>query len=473
MFKSIRLLIVLCVVLSVVSCGFSSVSAQEPDLRTPITLENTNLVPIITFDLNTISSQQIFSSDGRLLMVDGQIRGWDIVTGVEIRVNDVIADVFVPVITMCPDGNAYAITLVDNDGYFIIIIDMETQEGTGRQDKRDGRTPTSMAFSPDCSQLIYADNLVEQDSELPDFVRASQGVIHIVDLDDIGPRQRETPVEEVIIENQDAVIGPIFFSPDGTTIVYSTIVTGIELDDDAGHGQIHFIDYETGNEIRILDSGNMIAEAIDPTWDKIVLSDRMMFFGLNGYLGDVFTMLSLNTGQPLPLDLDGVFSGSRGSLGGATFSPDGSIIAAVSIDRQLYSHTHPAALYLWSANTGEQLARFDLGTIVFARPTFSPDGLWLALYIQRDDSHGQIQLWGPLLPGTCSISALNNSNLRGGPGTNHETAGTMAAGETGYVDGQANDASGYVWWRLMGRNMWIRSDLVEADNNCEDVPLVE
>ena len=71
----------------------------------------------------------------------------------------------------------------------------------------------------------------------------------------------------------------------------------------------------------------------------------------------------------------------------------------------------------------------------------------------------------------CSVSSGSNANQRSGPGTNFGIAGTLAAGTSANVDGQATGADGFVWWRL-GDGIWVRSDVVNASGNCEGVPLV-
>jgi hypothetical protein len=72
----------------------------------------------------------------------------------------------------------------------------------------------------------------------------------------------------------------------------------------------------------------------------------------------------------------------------------------------------------------------------------------------------------------CMVSSGTNANQRSGPGTNFELAGTLAAGASAAVDGQATGADGFVWWRL-GEGVWVRSDVVNQTGDCEGVSVVQ
>lgn len=80
-------------------------------------------------------------------------------------------------------------------------------------------------------------------------------------------------------------------------------------------------------------------------------------------------------------------------------------------------------------------------------------------------------------PGTtsdaaCTVSTGTNANQRSGPGTNFDLAGTLAAGISAAVDGQATGTDGFVWWRL-GEGVWVRSDVVDEAGDCENMPIVQ
>jgi hypothetical protein len=71
----------------------------------------------------------------------------------------------------------------------------------------------------------------------------------------------------------------------------------------------------------------------------------------------------------------------------------------------------------------------------------------------------------------CTVSNSGDVNQRSGPGTDFERAGTLAAGTSASVDGQATGTDGFVWWRL-SEDVWVRSDVVSETGNCESVPVV-
>lgn len=72
----------------------------------------------------------------------------------------------------------------------------------------------------------------------------------------------------------------------------------------------------------------------------------------------------------------------------------------------------------------------------------------------------------------CTVASSGTVNLRSGPGTNFDLAGTLAAGESVVATGQANGADGFVWWKL-ANGAWVRSDLVTITGDCELLPVVD
>jgi hypothetical protein len=73
---------------------------------------------------------------------------------------------------------------------------------------------------------------------------------------------------------------------------------------------------------------------------------------------------------------------------------------------------------------------------------------------------------------SCTVSSGTNANQRTGPGTNFDLAGTLVAGVSAPVDGQATGADGMVWWRL-GEGVWVRSDVVDEIGDCEGVLVMQ
>ncbi len=76
--------------------------------------------------------------------------------------------------------------------------------------------------------------------------------------------------------------------------------------------------------------------------------------------------------------------------------------------------------------------------------------------------------------GDCSVTPAGNQtvNLRSGPGTSFASVGTLRAGETAAVDGQAPGSTGAMWYHLTSGS-WVRSDVVTATGSCASLPMME
>lgn len=72
----------------------------------------------------------------------------------------------------------------------------------------------------------------------------------------------------------------------------------------------------------------------------------------------------------------------------------------------------------------------------------------------------------------CTASATKNVNLRSGPGTTFDAAGTLTGGDSATVTGQATGTDNHIWWQLASGS-WLRSDLVSSQGDCENLPTVE
>ena len=94
------------------------------------------------------------------------------------------------------------------------------------------------------------------------------------------------------------------------------------------------------------------------------------------------------------------------------------------------------------------------------------------------NGHNRNEVWyivplgagsGPLF--VCTVTPSNNVNLRGGPGTSYAQVDIFSGGSTRYVIGQSQGSDGYLWWQLEGE-VWVRSDIVQVDGTCDNVPSV-
>lgn len=179
-----------------------------------------------------------------------------------------------------------------------------------------------------------------------------------------------------------------------------------------------------------------------------------------------------------------LLEGHVGTVSALAFDLRGDVIASADAE----------SVRVWDAATGANLATLssssDQGVNSVA---FKPDGTLLA----SGGPLGGVVLWGTSVEGEstqatstsessttttteetttstagCTFSAPGNANLRGGPGTTFDRAGTLSAGETVEVDGQAQGTDGMTWYRLAS-GAWVRSDVVGAPADCANVPVVE
>lgn len=166
---------------------------------------------------------------------------------------------------------------------------------------------------------------------------------------------------------------------------------------------------------------------------------------------------------------------------------------AISPDYTLLASADAGGVRLWDMTTTANLVTLPepsgegVNTVAF-----KPDGTLLA----SGGPLGGVVLWGASAEGEstqstttstsesstteetttstagCTITAPGSANLRGGPGTTFDRAGTLSAGQTVEVDGQAQGTDGMTWYRLTS-GAWVRSDVVGAPAACDNVPVVE
>ncbi len=153
------------------------------------------------------------------------------------------------------------------------------------------------------------------------------------------------------------------------------------------------------------------------------------------------------------------------TISGVDWSPDGTQIAFAG----LKSPDTALGLYLINAD-GSNLQKVDLGAreVTFAALAWGTVASGAAAPTEAP----AVEPTTASAPAaSCTIAAKGTANLRGGPGTTFAKAGTLAAGVTQSVTGQAQGADGFVWYQLDGGN-WVRSDLVNSNGDCASVPTV-
>ncbi len=72
---------------------------------------------------------------------------------------------------------------------------------------------------------------------------------------------------------------------------------------------------------------------------------------------------------------------------------------------------------------------------------------------------------------TCTITPPQMVNLRSGPGTSFARAGSLNAGQTATINGQAQGSDGKTWYRSTD-STWVRGDVAHAPPECASVPTV-
>lgn len=261
------------------------------------------------------------------------------------------------------------------------------------------------------------------------------------------------------------------FSPDGSTIALGQL----------NSGEILVVNAQTGETLATLSGHSDSINALAFSPDAALLASAGGFSDKSIRLWDVASGAALAAFDGLAEDVETL-----------AFNPDGTLLAAASplmlIDVAAQQELELAAL----------LAAHGFSILTSTTSlAFRPDGTALAL----GSSDGTIRLLGTTVDGgplnipqpptsaqmeataapteassetpsvTCTISAPNTANLRSGPGTNFDRAGSLAAGQTAEVDGQAQGTDGLTWYRLTSGS-WARSDVVNAPAECANVAQV-
>ena len=71
--------------------------------------------------------------------------------------------------------------------------------------------------------------------------------------------------------------------------------------------------------------------------------------------------------------------------------------------------------------------------------------------------------------GVCMVTARQNANIREKAQVASNRIGDLVAGESAVAIAQTLDSDGYIWWKL-DQEGWVRSDIVEENENCSKLP---
>lgn len=401
--------------------GLAPISVTNAAQITQITTLGDETVPVLSLSFNPEQGQLAAGTQS------GDVWLWSTVTGEQQRT-----------LTGNRDG---ATSVAFSSGGFNLTIGTGSGQVRGWNSPPDGgaspmQTHSTAVESVAFHRLLIASGSLDGEVRLWDMISPGTDVV-LVEADN------PTPVASVA------------FNPDGTLLA-------------AGGG----------NTIRLWDVAARTVQAVLETEVGEITS---LAFRPDGtaliYGGDHSAVWLWNlAGDNRPL-----LDGHEGQVSGLAYSPDGQIIAS----------SDSAAIRLWDASTGTSLTSLqpDADGAVNS-VAFSPDGRVL---VSGGDSGGVV-IWGvsadsaPAQPAaesaggqettgtvpavaTCTISAPNQVNLRRGPGTNFERAGSLSAGQSAEADGQAPGGDGMTWYRLTD-GAWVRSDVVSAPDTCGSLPVV-
>jgi uncharacterized protein YraI len=73
---------------------------------------------------------------------------------------------------------------------------------------------------------------------------------------------------------------------------------------------------------------------------------------------------------------------------------------------------------------------------------------------------------------SCTLLAPGNVNVRSAPATSAALVRQIPVGQSMMAVAQTTGRDGFVWWRLRDGN-WVRSDVVRAEDKCQDLPRIQ
>lgn len=284
---------------------------------------------------------------------------------------------------------------------------------------------TAPAWSPDGTQIAYVASPINE----PD-----RGEIYVIGVDEETSRQ--------LTDNNVRDDFPSW-SPDGESIVYQTQSDLYMMDADGENVRPLVLD---GMVPSWSPNGNQIAFASDRTGNREIYLVNTDGSGIQ-QLTDAISVDSFPRWSDDSQRL--IFGSNRDE---ETFELYMLTLADGAIQRLTSNTSNEGAPSLWG-NTQVVLAT-QQPTAVLETPTPTVD---------------------PSTPTPlpiCLISAPETVNLRAGPGTEYDRAGTLAGGTSTNADGQITGSDGFIWWRLTD-GQWVRSDVVETAGECDALPKVE
>lgn len=285
--------------------------------------------------------------------------------------------------------------------------------------------------------------------------------------------------------------GPVWslvFSPDGGQLAYADgnqvhlwdVAAGADVGVWAGHAdQLWALAFSPAGDR--LASGSWDGTVI--VWDTasgdqlLTLTGHTRYVGALAFTGDGSALVSGSGDSSVRLwdtasgELLRTIDDHADKLGGVAFHPQDDLLLTASWDGAVFVWGLPEDLDLLTG-TAAPPSEADVGDADDA--TGAADDTPDDAQAGDDDaaSSGDESGSASDVPATgCTVSAAANVNLRGGPGTTFDVVGTLEAGQSAVVTGQATGADSFVWWYL-DRDAWARSDVVATSGDCAAVPVI-
>ncbi len=163
---------------------------------------------------------------------------------------------------------------------------------------------------------------------------------------------------------------------------------------------------------------------------------------------------------------------------GSTFEAVGSAQADASFGAVRQAQAEDGTMW-WELLTGEWVAASMVTESDGCNiPGSTPEILSTATSDASGDAADTIATPTPGVPtvspdAACVLTTLQGVNFRAQPSAEAEKIGSVLADTVLEADGQFTGADGFVWWRLVAGQGWVRQDLVAETDGCSTLPVIE
>jgi WD40 repeat protein len=230
------------------------------------------------------------------------------------------------------------------------------------------------AISPDGTLLAYGLSTTNTVTEGQTTGTAlGPSALRVVDI--------ETGDEVLSVDEDDGILGRIFFNPDGTQVAYNAVEYQTVYGSPSS-GRLKIIDLETGETLSEVSAGYLV-DALNLDWTLAAISPEVTLPG-------IFT-----AGGADPFIVDTATSETVSTLEGVNdmgFNYDFSL-AAVSVWND---EAQQFLLSVWNAADNTELASLVIEDMEYVyNPQFSPDGTLLTAYYSVEGQDGFFgKIWG-------------------------------------------------------------------------------